>query len=282
MMKDTISKLLREPLLHFIFVGGLVFATFAALNERPVKQQENLLVVDNADLVRIAEQFRATWMRLPTQDEMAGMVDGFVQEEVLVREALALGLDHDDAVIRQRLRQKMDFITGVNTVGATPDEAVLKAYYDANTANYTLDPIVTFEQIYLGPNATDAQISATQDAVRNGQPTEELGVPTLLPSTLKGSTRANVDRSFGIGFYDAINVTLLEQWQGPIVSSFGVHLVRVENFKPAETVPLESIKERVTQDWQTQNAEAEKAQNIHNLRARYDVQVGDYSALLTQ
>ncbi|WP_380058961.1 peptidyl-prolyl cis-trans isomerase (plasmid) [Falsihalocynthiibacter sp. SS001] len=282
MIKQIFSRFIREPLVHFVLVGSVVFATFAALNERPVEQDESLIIVDETDLARIAEQFRATWLRFPTQEEMAAIVEGFVNEEVLVREALSLGLDQDDAVIRQRLRQKMDFITGASSEIEAPDENALKAYYDANIVNYTIDPVVTLEQIYLGPDASNAQITAVQDAVRNSQPPEGLGVPTLLPTRLEGTSSVDVDRSFGIGFYEALDVSLLGQWQGPIVSSFGVHFVRVESFEPGETVPLDAIEERVIRDWQFQNTQAEKAQNIQSLRARYDVQIADYGTMLLQ
>lgn len=123
-------------MLQFIVIGGIIFAAYAARNDRPAKPQENLLIVDNTHLERLSGQFRATWMRPPTPDELKGMVDGFICEEVLVREALALGMDKDDAVIRQRLRQKMDFIASATTQSVAPDGAVLQTYYEESRSAY--------------------------------------------------------------------------------------------------------------------------------------------------
>ena len=119
------GRLVREPLVHFLLLGGLLFGAWYAFNDQPPISDSNRIVLDEAQVASLAATFQRTWLRLPSHEELAGLVKDRIKEEILYREALALGLDRDDQVIRRRLRQKMEFVsTDLRGCWKTPDRTI--------------------------------------------------------------------------------------------------------------------------------------------------------------
>jgi len=266
-----LARLLREPLLHVVLIGGMLFALFAWVNDAPVAEPPDQILATTADAGRLAEQFQAVWRRPPTLDELAALLDDHVQEEVYVREAMALGLDRDDAVIRQRLRQKMMFLAQSAVEALEPDDEELRAYFIANTERFTPAPRLAFRQVFLGEAGDPFQAEALLQRLRSGADPSELGEPTLLPQAMPLAAPPTVDGTFGPGFFAAVAALPTDAWAGPIASSFGSHLIRLEQLALAELPPFESMRDKVLLDWRGERADALGEQAFARMRAAYAV-----------
>ena len=142
-------RLVREPLVHFLLLGGMLFGAWYLFNDQPQVSDSNRIVIDEAQMASLAATFQRTWLRPPTHEELLGLVQDRIKEEILYREALALGLDRDDQVIRRRLRQKMEFVSIDLTEPDPPTEAQLQAYLDANRDRFRTSERLSFTQVYL-------------------------------------------------------------------------------------------------------------------------------------
>jgi hypothetical protein len=275
-----LRRLAGEPLLHFLVIGVAVFLLFAALDDRPAGQAAERIVVGEDQAVRLAEQFAAVWRRPPTVDELSGLIDDHIREEVYVREALALNLDRDDAVIRQRLRQKMMFLTDSAVAGLEPDEAELRAFFEAaEPGRFTPPPRIAFRQVFLGEAPRDADIARLRDSLAAVADPALLGEPTLLPAEMPLATPATVDGTFGPGFFELLAGLPPGSWQGPLPSSYGLHLVRVDRLDRAEPPSLETVRERVLTEWRGARAAELADAAFERMRAGYAVSRPDEATL---
>jgi hypothetical protein len=269
-----IRTLLREPLLHFLLIGLLLFFVYSGLNPG---RNANEIVVDEARIQELARQFQATWNRPPQPSELQGLVDGYVEDEVLYREGVALGLDEDDVVIRRRVRQKLDVIAEELSGDMPPTEADLEAWLQAHPESFRLPPLVSFEQVYFGPPGPDAQrarrIEASRVALDRGADPESHGQSTLLP---RSGTRQALDlvaRSFGEEFASQLETLPVGSWQGPVASAFGLHLVRISAREPTRQPELAQVRQAVEREWEADRRRKAFEENYRRLRERYDVVV---------
>jgi len=276
---NRLARLLREPLLHFLAIGGLIFLLFAALAE-PSPSPTDTIVIEPERIEQLATRFQSLWRRPPTDEERRALIDDFVRGEIYYREALALGLDRDDTVIRRRLRQKMEFLTDTAADLLEPAEGELEAYLAVNENTYRSRPQVAFEQIYLGetpgPDSVELSLSALQsDPVTD---LSALGESTLLPAQLGLSSPDAVDGVFGQGFFMRLAEFSAGAWAGPVKSAYGVHLIRIRESLPARMPPLEEVRDAVLRDWKA--AKAAEIRELHYalLRERYVVEIRDVDA----
>lgn len=268
---SLVSRLLKEPVFHFAVLGLLIFAIYFSLNEAEPEENPRKIVVSQADIDRSAESFLASWKRPPTEKELDGLVREMIREEIYVREALALGLDLGDSVIRRRLRQKMEFLTEASPETANPEESVLIAFYEANPENYSSPDRLAFEQIFLGEQPADTAAETALAALQSGTPPENLGERSMLPPVVAMSTQRIVEGTFGRGVYEQIQTGPDNEWFGPVESTFGQHLVRKIGVSPANLIPFEDIRQRVEQDWVSDFTENLKAERYQLLLDHYEV-----------
>jgi len=275
---NVVSRLIREPLLHFLLLGAALFLLYAYVGDDG-PEPADLIVVDDAEIQRLAEQFQRTWMRPPTRQELEGLTEDFVKEEILYREALALGLDRDDLVIRRRMRQKMEFLSADLVELQEPSQAELQAYLDANPDKFRRPERLSLQQIYFNPENPkgDVRQRAAELLERLGaQPAtaiDSLGDPTLLPAQLDGVTAADIDGVFGRGFAAHIRTLSADAWAGPVESAYGLHLVRVNGHEPGGLPTLSEVRSLVEREWATgRRSESERA-FYQALRQRYRVEV---------
>lgn len=203
------------------------------------------------------------------------MIDDFVREEIYYREALALGLDRDDTVIRRRLRQKMEFLSDSGADLLEPAAGELEAYFATNEQTYRSPPALAFEQIYLGETPAPDGVRLTLAALQTeaGTASSALGEPTLLPARLGLSQQTAVDGVFGGGFFEQIAELSTGVWAGPVASGYGAHLVRVLDSQPARTPPLAEVREAVLRDWKAAKALEIRELHYARLRARFVVEI---------
>jgi hypothetical protein len=272
----TLGRILREPLLHFFVLGAGLFALFAWLRGPLVAAPERIHV-EAARIEQLALGFARTWQRPPTQEELAGLVDEFVREEVLYREALALGLDRDDTIVRRRMRQKLEFLSEDVAPVADPDDAQLERHLAAHADAYRIEPQVALRQVFVSRDRRgDAAVADAQALLARlgADPnTEEEGDASLLPTVLPLAPLGEVARAFGTAFAEEVAQLTPGRWSGPIESGFGLHLVFVEQRVEGRTPALDEVRDAVRNDWlSARRAEANEA-FYRNLRERYEVTV---------
>jgi hypothetical protein len=276
-----LSRFLKEPLLHFALAGAALFVLFDVVGSRgaaPVPataarpaMADTSIVIDEVIVARLRQGFDAVWNRPPTEDELGGLIDSFVTEEILVREALALGLDADDSVVRQRLRLKMEFLLEAAASGETPDDSVLAAYLRDNADRFARAPRIAFSQVFLGEAPAPGAAQAALDALRGGADPGSLGQRSLLPPALPASPPQAIDGTFGRGVFEALAQMPDGLWTGPVPSGYGQHLVRVDAREAGTLPPLDAIRDEVERAWRADRAAEARDARLDELRDIYTV-----------
>lgn len=279
-MKSAVIAFLKEPLLHFLLIGVAVFGLFAALNDSSSSPSMEEIIVTEDKAAQLASGFQSVWRRTPTRDELGGLIEDYIREEVLAREAMALSLDRDDAIIRRRLRQKMEFLTDSAAGALKPSDAELRAYFDGNQEAYASNPAAAFEQVFVGPDPGADEVEQVRQALTTGGDPALVGARTLLPPSLPISVRSSIDGTFGNGFFESLSQSEVGQWSGPIESGYGVHFVRVVARSEAAIPPFEQVQERVLRDWTEARAEEISEAQYQRMLERYVVTRPDLSSLV--
>lgn len=253
----------REPLVHFLALGALVYVALSWGGD-PIDPSSRVIAIGGEEQAQIALRFEQTMGRPPTDAELDEAIDRFVRDEVLYREALRLGLDQGDAVVRQRMVAKMDGSASLAAEVAEPDDTTLRAFFDANAQRYAGARAVTFEQ----------RLFTSEDAARAASTSDDpVGQPTSLPGRVSGMPTAEVEVRFGQVFAAALESRDPGPgWQGPIPSGFGWHLMRLEERRvlPAD---FAAMRERVLNDWRSAESEARKTRAYEVLRSAYRVEI---------
>ncbi len=261
---------LKEPLLHFILIGLGLFALYGWLN--PDKMASDQAIVVSAGRVEtLAANFSRTWNRPPSGEELRKLVDAFVLEEIYYRQALELGLDRDDPVVRRRMRQKLEFMTADISDSLQPSSAQLQAYLDAHPDQFRQGPRISFEQLYFPADSDPAEVVAAKARLNAGEPVA--GSQTLLPAAMEAASAFSIDRQFGEGFSSRLESRPLDEWSGPVDSGFGLHLVRVSAIEPGFLPPLDAVAREVEREWRAEQAERIRQQTVESLLADYKVSV---------
>ena len=214
-----VNKVLREPLVHFLALALAIFAVYGALN-RSDSVTPGRIVVTQARIEQIATLFARTWQRPPSPSELKGLIDDYIKDEVYYREALKLGLEADDTVIRRRLRQKMEFLSDAASETLNPTEAELAEYLNAHAEKFAVEPAVAFRQVYLNPerrgDKTDEDAKTALEALRSDASLDpaSVGDATLLPTELSLTSKASVSQSFGPAFAEEVTKSAPGNWVG--------------------------------------------------------------------
>jgi hypothetical protein len=272
---------LREPLLHFLGLGVALFALYAWIGAgRSDAARAGEIVVSAGRVRSLAETFARQWNRPPTDDELAGLVHDFVREEVLSREAIALGLDRDDTIIRRRLAQKMEFLSDEVATVAEPTEDDLRGYLAAHPERFRVETRLTFDQVFLDRGKRGDSLerdAATMLAALNAPgvapDVAERGDSRLLPARFDDVSRRDVEAQLGARFAARLDELPVGRFVGPIESGYGAHLVRVDQRTPASTPPLESVRDAVAREWSNAKRVEMKDAQLKALLARYRVTV---------
>jgi hypothetical protein len=270
------GRLVREPLVHFLLLGGLLFGAYYAFNDTPQISDSNRIVLDEAQVASLAASFQRTWLRLPTHAELVGLVQDRIKEEILYREALALGLDRDDQVVRRRLRQKMEFLSTDLTEPEPPSEAALQAYLDTHSDRFRTTERLSFTQVYLKGDDRE-RATALLRRLAGHPPSQleldQLGDASLLPASLQLADRPETGRVFGKGFAEALSAAPLGRWSGPYASPYGQHLVYVSERQPVKEPKLSEVRTTVEREWQAEQQRHANERFYQALRDRYSVEV---------
>ena len=217
-------------------LGAGLFVLFGVVGG-PTEQRPDQIVVTEAKIGNLAQLFERTWRRPPTQEELDGLIEAHVKEEILYREALALGLERDDIVIRRRLRQKMEFISEDVAPPAEPTEAELQGFLAEHADRFRKPSRVSFAQVYLSPERRGANARSDAERLLVGLNTgrsdpAEAGDPFLLERDYRELSAHDVERLFGGAFAAEVAKLPVGRWSVPVESGYGVHLVLVRDRPP--------------------------------------------------
>lgn len=261
---------LREPLVHFLLAGLAVFL-LASLRDQPIDPASRTITISEDQVARLVTRWQAAWQRTPTPAEIDALIRDHIKEEVYYREALRLGLDQDDPIIRRRLRSKMEFLGGAAAENAVADDATLQAWVDRNPARYAAAPRISFDQIYLGQDASAA--TSVRARLRAGADWATLGERLSLPTSLDAAERAAIDRQFGEGFAAELAALPIGEWQGPLTSGFGAHLVRVRAATAAAPPRLADVRQAAENDWRAATRAEREAKAYQGLLDGYTIRI---------
>jgi hypothetical protein len=269
-----LMRLLREPLLHFLAIGGMIFVLFAAVDDTR-EAPTDVIVITPERIDQLAAGYSSVWKRMPTDDELDALINEDVREEVYYRGALALGLDRNDTIVRRRMGQKMEFLMDTGAYLQEPAAGELDAYFTANEEFYRSGLRLAFEQVYLGEAPETETIAWSLGALLSDPPTDPsaLGERSFLPARLGLSPPNGVDGVFGKGFFDLVAELSPGEWAGPLVSAYGVHLVRIIDTRPARTPPLEEIRDAVLKNWREAKAQEIREQDYAERRKNFVVEI---------
>jgi len=279
-MKIILGKLIREPLFHFLLLGAVIFFMAARVRNASIGPGAKI-VVTQSEMESMIMGFSRTWMRRPTQEEMQGLVNDYVREEVLYREATAMGLDQDDVIVRRRMRQKFEFLAEDLATRSSPTDLDLKAYLQQHPEKYHEEPAISFTHIFFSRQKRGASTEAAANsflAHLNGKndpapDIETAGDAFLLPAQLDKASVVEIARLFGENFAKQLTMIAVRRWAGPIASSYGFHLVRVDARIPGAAPPLASVRDTVFRDFLNDRRKQELDAQYLKLRARYSVVV---------
>jgi peptidyl-prolyl cis-trans isomerase C len=273
-----IRRFAREPLLHFLLLGGLIFALYSVLSPVANRAQTDRIVLTQNDLRQLAVQWLAQGRPPPTPEEMRSLIEQRVREEILFREAIALGLDKDDEIIKRRLAQKMDFLSDDIAALQAPDEAQLRVWFTQNESRFAKPPRVTFHHLYFssdrGPGAqqaADAALVRIAHKTAAGATGAAGADPFMFQDFYAERTPEQVTREFGPQFTQVVFQLKPGAWQGPVQSGYGWHLVFVDTLEPGRTPAFEEIEADVRSAWLDQRQQDVKRAALEAFRARYTV-----------
>lgn len=275
-------KILREPLIHFLLAGGVLFILFSLVNrdQAGTGAADTEIVVSEGRIYSITQKFTKVWQRPPTVRELEGLIQAYIREEVLYREALAIGLDVGDEVVRRRMAQKLEFISEDITLLQEPTDVELQSYYETVKEDFRRETQVTFQHVYL--NSEKRGKSTGRDAERLLLKLKGLGEtgnfaaigdPSMLPTKFTATTQREIAGLFGKEFTTQLLSQEIKKWSGPIESAYGLHLVYVSERVDGEIPAFDEVSDVVTREWTSEKRKEGKQLFYDSLRKRYTVTI---------
>ena len=263
--------------MHFLLAGAGLFLLFDVVSE-PDTAGDEKIIVTSGHIEHLASLFVKTWQRPPTDGELRGLIDSFILEEVLYREATAIGLDQDDTIIRRRLKQKMEFLVD-DFSAADPSDVDLQQFVDDDPERFRTDARISFEHVYLvdpAPGTVDATLAALQknDALAGDLP----GLSGLLPRRFENASESTVAGQFGEGFKNVLFTLDVDRWTGPVESPFGVHLIKIGQIEEGRVPSVSEIRNVLERDWLSDRRRSAQEALFEQLRSKYSITIEDYEA----
>lgn len=262
---------LREPALHFVLVGAALFALHATvagdLEEEPAR-----IVVDRAVRAELADAIAHRRARPATEAEIEAAVDGWIDEEVLYREALARGLDRGDPRVRALVAYTMRSVLEAQTRVPEPSEAELRAYFEADAGRWARKPRIDLTHVFVEGDDDDARARAGElaEQLRRGASPAGLGDTFSGGRRYRGRRPEDLAEQFGADFVAGVQEQPIGAW-AVHRSRFGMHVVRVDARRAGSTADLASVRAAVRDAWMEERERAAVEAAIEELRARWEI-----------
>ncbi len=272
------KKIIEEPLVHFLLLGGLIFVLYGFLNRNNENPAGNTIIIQDSDVLRLTKAYQQSWNKTPDAATLKDLIDNEVESEMLYREALRLNLDHNDEIIRRRLKQKYEFLVKDLSISSPPTDAELKQFYKENPSNYQSSERLTFHQIYFSP---DLRSNPLEDAKAFYEQIKSKSIEVIeaskngdafhLQHYYSNRDFASTRQVFGKDFANAIFENPKMGWLTPVVSGYGIHLVYISNITKGEVIDFEIVKEQVLQGWQQAKLAIYNKNLLDNLTKQYEI-----------
>ncbi len=271
-------RILREPLLHFLVLGALLFGLYSWVGSPMISTTTKHIEVSAPVIESLQATWQLQWGSQPTEQQLEKLVDKYIHDEVLYQEALALGLDDKDIIVRRRLIQKMQFLVE-NVAGIQePSDEELQSYLDAHADRYTIPGRFSFQQVYFSQELhndrtdVDAENLLTQ-LQTDPNPIQPKGDRSMLPKTYTLTSARTLNSTFGGTLATEIAGVTEKGWQGPFHSAYGSHLVNVTEIEPGHPATLAEVRKKVRLDYLRQQKQKLNQQFYEKLRDRYTVSI---------
>jgi hypothetical protein len=270
---------LSEPLLHFLFIGAAIYLLYGAVAEPLPEESDKTIVVSAGEVEWMRTSWQKRWNRPPTPEELDGLIQQYIRETVLYREALTMGLNQHDQVIRRRLAQKLEFLAKDLVTLTPPTDEELLEYFEAHRERYQEPTLYTFTQVFIDPDkrgnrtledaeAIKATLIARGDDIENAGP---LGDDFMLQSYYPEKDLLEIQKLFGSGFTGSLVDLAPGQWHGPVLSGYGTHLVYVSYVREPPPPVFDAVRDRVVVDWTTDKSDELNEQFYANLRDSFTI-----------
>lgn len=285
-MSNPLARLLKEPLIQFLILGAAIYGAYAVFGTPEEDYRDTTILVDSNRIDSMIGEWERRWNRLPTRQEMDGLIQQYVKEDVLYRQAVAMGLNEDDPVTRRRMAQKLEFLTSDLSGLQEPAEGELEQFFNANMDPYREPDTISFSHLFFDPDAREdatlidakATLAALKEKGEPGQEITELGDRFMLQNYFASATELDIRRQLGSGFSEVVMELEPGQWHGPVLSGYGVHLVYVYDYFAAPAPVFEDVQARVLEDWHTQKREEFNEEFLENLKSRYEIVIEELPA----
>ena len=275
--RNMVARCAREPLVQFLAIGLVLFTANQLIHGNAVRSSGELITISQGRVQQIADSYRLLAGRLPSRAELQALVNDFADEEVAYREAIAIGLDADDTIVRRRMRQKLEFLAEDAEASEEPTDGELTAWLAQHAAEYRLPERISFRQVMASSDSrrdrAPADAAALLDKLRAGADPTKVGDASMLPSALPPTTQRGVAMLFGEEFAAAVFAHAGEDWFGPIISPLGSHAVIVLSREPAHDPLLADIRDKLRSDWIESRRRQTREEFQAHLRQRYHIVV---------
>lgn len=272
------KRWLREPLLHFLAIGAVLWAASSLRDDRNAPT-DNEIVVSAARIEQLTAVFYKTRQRLPTRSELDGIVDDWIREELAYREGTAMGLDRDDTLVRRRIRQKLEFFVEGLTDQIDPGDEELAAFLAEHADRFRRDPQLDFRQVYLSPDERRGTLEADANALLellHSTPDVDIysiGDRLMIDREFRDTPVREARAVFGLEFAEQIIELETGSWSGPIRSGYGEHLVIVDRKLAGRLPELSEIREEVLREWHNSARERALRDFYAAMAERYEIRV---------
>jgi len=268
-------KFFRDPLFHFLLIAAGLF-TLNAYTGREASESR-LIEIDQARLDWLKNISRKEQGREPSAQELDFLIERYIREEVFFREALAMGMERDDVIVRRRLIEKLRFLMEDVAVSSSPDDERLQQFFELEKAHFSEPETYSFSHYYF---SSESRADAREDSgealaqlIQEGAPSNRLGDPFMMSYHYANKSAKKISDSFGEGFSDSLVSLTPGQWAGPVASEYGWHLVKVSHRSSAYIPVFDDVKPQVLLLWQKLQQEKFNEQTYMRLRQNYRINI---------
>jgi len=278
-VRGRLARWWREPLVHFLLIGAVGFVLYGYVHRGESANTNYKIYLSLDDLKQLDISFVSQWQRQPTPEEFRGLVEQFIRQEVLYREALAMGLDKDDLIVKRRMAQKMEFLSEDVSNAHEPSTAELEAWYASHAPMFALPDRATFRHLYfsIDHHGADARKDAEATLRRIAQMPEDRGAEQahadqfMFQDYYGDRAPYQLAKEFGPAFATALFNLKPGQWQGPIESGYGWHLIWIESIAPGKVPAFEEVEPDVKTAWLADQKAIQWQRAYAAMRAKYEV-----------
>jgi len=277
---NAFKNVIGQPIAQFLLIGAIFYGLYSWIGSPGATGPEKVIRVTAAEVSRLDAAWRARWNRPPTKEELAGLVRDYIREEALYRHAVAMGLDKNDVVVRRMLGQKLQTLTqNLVELSLSPTDQELETYFTANIERYRPPALITFTQLFFDPDRRGDETLEDAEGVLTRlralpDPTEGIdgfGDSFMLQRYYPSKTELDVSKQFGQGFARSVFELSPDEWHGPVLSGYGVHLVFVHHLEQISMPEFTAVREQIKLDWIDEKRREIQDAYVEEVVASYEV-----------